>query len=171
MLSECTKDAVIAEVVRCRMFSKPSFGLFCNLYTWLFWICRGLWNSLISYCYFSFATLQNWIRDIQLISYLPRSFSLPTLMDISPYGLVKLPLTKTKTLKAFFPMRDCVSLTMVLMHICIQGVALIQLLILLLLIHLSFWICRGLWNSLISYCYFSFATLQNWIRDISYYFA
>jgi potassium voltage-gated channel Eag-related subfamily H protein 8 len=53
------EDAKIAEVVRCWMFSEPSFGLFAIFdgifalvikpwFSWVFWICRGLWYSLIS---------------------------------------------------------------------------------------------------------------------------
>ena len=33
-------------------------------YTRLFWICRGLWYSLISYWYYCFVKLQNWICGI-----------------------------------------------------------------------------------------------------------
>jgi hypothetical protein len=51
------------------------------------------------------------------------------------YGIVKQPMTKAKNWKTLSLRRDCVSLTTVLIHICILGMGLIQLLILLLLLH------------------------------------
>jgi hypothetical protein len=90
-------------------------------------------------------------------------------INIIPCGVVKQPPTKAKHLKTFSPRKDCVFLTTVLIHIYILGMGLIQLLILLLLTHLI-WICRGLWYSLISYLYYCFAKLPNWIGGISEHF-
>jgi len=53
----------------------PSFGLFAIFdgifaiiikpwFSWVFWICRGLWYSLISNRYYCFVKLQNWIGGI-----------------------------------------------------------------------------------------------------------
>ena len=33
-------------------------------FSWVFWICRGLWYSFISYRYYCFINLQNWIGGI-----------------------------------------------------------------------------------------------------------
>jgi hypothetical protein len=79
-------------------------------------------------------------------------------MDITPCGAVKQPPTKAKSLKTLSPRKDYVSLTTVLIHIYILGM------------DLMFWICRGLWYSLISYRYYCFVNLQNWIGGISDHF-
>ena len=69
------EDAEIAEIVRCRMFSGPSFdpfaivdGVFAIIikpwFTRVFGIYRGLWYGLITYWYHCFVKLQDWIRAI-----------------------------------------------------------------------------------------------------------
>jgi hypothetical protein len=45
-------------------------------FSWVLWICRGLWYGLINYRYYCFVKLQNWIGGISFICVW--SFSLHT---------------------------------------------------------------------------------------------